>query len=107
LGGFGSSPTNYKGYIDSLQVLGKWYKDVRVFQVQYAGGFIEPKIKTWRSGQVTYYWSKYVGLIRVHVWTTKEGLNTTLKFNWNLKKYIETSSEYKFECVVNIFAPMR
>jgi hypothetical protein len=68
-------------------VLGKWYKDVRVFQVQYAGGFIEPKIKTWRSGQVTYYWSKYVGLIRVHVWTTKEGLNTTLKFNWNLKKY--------------------
>jgi hypothetical protein len=23
--------------------------------------------------------------------------------NWNLKKYIETSSEYKFECVANIF----
>ena len=32
-GGGGSSPTYYKGYLDSLQVLGSWYKDVRVFKV--------------------------------------------------------------------------
>ena len=86
--GFGSSPTYYKGHYDSMQVLGRWYKDVRVFQVQYAGGFVEPKnIKTWGDGQITYYWAKNVGLIRQHVWTKKDGLNTTFKFNWNLRRF--------------------
>ena len=85
----GSSPTYYKGHYDSMQVLGRWYKDVRVFQVQYAGGFIEPKnIKTWGDGQITYYWAKNVGIIRQHVWTKKDGLNTTFKFNWNLKRFL-------------------
>jgi hypothetical protein len=87
LGGYGSSPTYYKGYLDSLQVLGKWYKDVRVFQVQYAGGFVEPRIKTWGDGQITYYWAKNIGVVRVHVWTKKDGFDTTFKFNWNLKRY--------------------
>jgi hypothetical protein len=86
-GGGGSSPTYYKGYLDSLQVLGKWYKDVRVFQVQYAGGFVEPRIKTWGDGQITYYWAKNIGVVRVHVWTKKDGFDTTFKFNWNLKRY--------------------
>ena len=85
----GSSPTYYKGHYDSMQVLGRWYKDVRVFQVQYAGGFIEPKnIKTWGDGQITYYWAKNVGIIRQQVWTIKDGFNTTFKFNWNLKRYL-------------------
>jgi hypothetical protein len=89
IGGFGSSPTYYKGHYDSMQVLGRWYKDVRVFQVQYAGGFIEPKnVKTWGDGQITYYWAKNVGIIRQHVWTKKDGLNTTFKFNWNLKRFL-------------------
>jgi hypothetical protein len=85
--GYGSSPTYYKGYLDSLQVLGKWYKEVRVFQVQYAGGFVEPRIKTWGDGQITYYWAKNIGVVRVHVWTKKDGFDTTFKFNWNLKRY--------------------
>lgn len=87
LGGYGSSPTYYKGFLDSMKVLDRWYKDVRVFQVQYAGGFIEPKIKTWGDGQITYYWARNIGIIRTHVWTKKDGLNSTFKFNWNLKRH--------------------
>lgn len=86
LGGFGSSPTNYKGLLTNYSVLGKTYDTVRVFQVQYGAAFAEPKIGTTQTGQCTYYWAKKVGLIRLHVWTAKKD-QTTFKFNWNLKSY--------------------
>ncbi|MBL7812123.1 MAG: hypothetical protein JNL57_07850 [Bacteroidetes bacterium] len=85
-GGWGS-PTYYKGLLTNYTVLGKTYDTVRVFQVQYGAGFAEPKIKTTQTGQTTYYWAKGVGLIRLHVWTGKDGNNATFKFNWLLKEY--------------------
>jgi len=86
--GFGSSETRYHGYLDSLEVLGKWYKDIRIFQVAHSAGFAEPtNIGTTQTGQATYYWAKNIGIVRLHIWTAKRGLNTTFKFNWNLKSH--------------------
>lgn len=87
LGGFGSSSTYYKGLLTHYTVLGKEYDSVRVFQVQFGAGFAEPKIKTTKTGQATYYWAKGVGIVRLHIWTAKDGNNGTFKFNWLLKSY--------------------
>jgi len=87
LGGGGSAPTSYKGLLTDYKVLGKTYDSVRVFQVQHSGGFPEPNIPTTKMGQVTYYYAKGVGIVRIHVWTSKDGGGKTFKFNWNLKSY--------------------
>jgi hypothetical protein len=90
-GGGGSSPTYYKGYLDSLQVLGKWYKEVRVFQVQATSGWI--KLNSWRLQNlnhltgVEYYWSKDIGIIKTRVFTFDNVLNQPFTHNWNLKRY--------------------
>lgn len=92
LGGFGSSPTYYKGHYDSMQVLGRWYKDVRVFKVQVTSGWI--KLNSWRLPNlnhltsVEYYWSKHIGLIRTRVFTYDNVLNKPFTHNWNLKRYL-------------------
>jgi hypothetical protein len=91
-GGIGSSPTYYKGHYDSMQVLGRWYKDVRVFKVQATSGWI--KLNSWRLPNlnhltsVEYYWSKYMGLIRTRVFTYDNVLNKPFTHNWNLKRYL-------------------
>ena len=88
----GSSPTYYKGHYDSMQVLGRWYKDVRVFKVQATSGWI--KLNSWRLPNlnhltsVEYYWSKYMGLIRTRVFTYDNVLNKPFTHNWNLKRYL-------------------
>lgn len=90
LGGFGSSPTYYKGYYDSMQVLGKWYKDVRVFKVQATTGWIKPT--TWRIDNlnraisVQYYWAKHIGIIKTTVFAYDRVRNEPYTHNWNLKK---------------------
>ena len=84
----GSSPTYYRGYLDSLKVLGKWYREIRIFEVESGSTFPRPKsIETWENGQMTIYWAKNIGIVRMFVWTKKRSLNTTFKFNWNLKEY--------------------
>lgn len=89
LGGYGSSPTYYKGYYDSMEVLGKWYKDVRVFRVQATSGWI--KLKSWRLPNlnrltsIEYYWSRGIGIIRTKVFTYDYVLNKPFTHNWYLK----------------------
>ena len=89
--GSGSSPTYYKGHYDSMQVLGRWYKDVRVFKVQVTSGWI--KLNSWRLpyldryASIEYYWSKNIGLIRTHV-IIYDILNRPFIHNWNLKRYL-------------------
>jgi hypothetical protein len=88
-GGGGSSPTYYKGYIDSLQVLGKWYKDVRVFQYG-TSGFIRPNYKTeiLRDARMTMFWAKNVGVVKYYIQGGLWDNNLTpFWFNWNLKRY--------------------
>jgi hypothetical protein len=88
-GGGGSSPTYYKGYLDSLQVLGKWYKDVRVFQYG-TSGFIRPNYKTeiLRDARMTMFWAKNVGVVKYYIQGGLWDNNLTpFWFNWNLKRY--------------------
>jgi len=87
--GYGSSPTYYKGYLDSLQVLGKWYKDVRVFQYG-TSGFIRPNYKTeiLRDARMTMFWAKNVGVVKYYIQGGLWDNNLTpFWFNWNLKRY--------------------
>ncbi|NBP06849.1 MAG: hypothetical protein EBV15_11660, partial [Bacteroidetes bacterium] len=88
-GGGGSSPTYYKGYLDSLQVLGKWYKEVRVFQYG-TSGFIRPNYKTeiLRDARMTMFWAKNVGVVKYYIQGGLWDNNLTpFWFNWNLKRY--------------------
>jgi hypothetical protein len=89
--GYGSSPTYYKGYYDSLQVLGSWYKDVRVFKVQVTSGWIKPKLanlnRLSKYASMIYYWSKQIGLIRVEVEVGDLVSQKEYRHNWNLKRY--------------------
>lgn len=85
--GGGSSPTNYKGLIPKMTVLGKDYDSVRVFQVRTGGSFPFCKIKTWNSARLTFFWAKDVGLVRLYVETAYDGTKKALNFNWNLKEY--------------------
>jgi hypothetical protein len=88
-GGIGSSPTYYKGHYDSMQVLDRWYKDVRVFQYGTTG-FIRPttKIELLRDGTVTVYWARNVGIIKYNIYTGLwDGKQTPFRYNWNLKRY--------------------
>ena len=90
LGGFGSSPTYYKGHYDSMQVLGRWYKDVRVFQYGTTG-FIRPttKIELLRDATVTVYWARNVGIIKYNIYTGLwDGKQTPYRYNWSLKRYL-------------------
>jgi hypothetical protein len=89
--GYGSSPTYYKGYLDSLQVLGTWYKDVRVFKVQGTTGWT--KLNIWRlsnlnrSTSMQYYWAKGIGIVKIIVYTFDGVKNEPFTHNWNLRRY--------------------
>jgi hypothetical protein len=84
-GGF-SSPTKYKGLIPKMTVLGNVYDSVRVFQVKTGGAFPYCKIKTWNAARLTFYWANNVGLIKLYVETLRDGFNTPINFNWQLKE---------------------
>jgi hypothetical protein len=85
--------TSYNRYIQTLsnfKVLDKVYDTVRVFKVEYGGGFPLPKYPvTYNQGGVTYYWAKNVGLVRQHIETIAiiNGEEVIYRFNWNLKQY--------------------
>ena len=91
IGGGGSSPTYYSRYYDSLQVLGVWYKDIRVFKVQATSGWTKPKLnnldKLSKYASMIYYWSKKVGLIRIEVQVGDLISQKEYIHNWNLKTY--------------------
>ncbi len=85
-GGGGSSSTYYRGYLDSMQVLGKWYKDIRIFETRGAA-WPRCNIETWEGARYTIFWSKHIGLIKLFNEAQKRGFNTSFHFNWNLKNY--------------------
>ncbi len=82
--------TKYLGCKTNFKVLDKIYDTVRVFKVEYSGGFPLPKYPvTFEQGEVTYYWAKNVGLVRLHI-VTMAVINSEeviYRFNWNLKEY--------------------
>ncbi len=86
-GGYGSSPTYYKGLLTNYTVLGNTYDTVRVFQVQAGGTFPKCKIASWNIGTLKYYWAKNVGIIKISVNTAYDGLQVPCNFNWNLKSF--------------------
>jgi len=82
--------TKYLGCKINFKVLDKVYDTVRVFKVEYGGGFPLPKYPvTYNQGEVTYYWAKNVGLVRQHIETIAiiKGEEVIYSFNWNLKEY--------------------
>ena len=82
--------TKYLGCKTNFKVLDKVYDTVRVFKVEYLGGFPLPKYPvTYNQGGVTYYWAKNVGLVRQHIETIAiiKGEEVIYRFNWNLKEY--------------------
>lgn len=91
LGGFGSSPTHYKGLLTNYTVLGKTYDTVRVFQVQYTSGW--PKLNYWRYprlhylASVVYYWAKGVGMVQLRVLAWDKLSDEPFTHNWNLKSF--------------------
>ncbi len=88
--GGGTAGGKYLGCKTNFKVLDKVYDTVRVFKVEYSGGFPLPKYPlTTQSGEVTYYWAKNVGLVRQHVRTLAfiNSKRVIYSFNWNLKEY--------------------
>lgn len=86
-GGGGANSTFYRGYLDSMEVLNKWYKDIRIFEVERGATYPRVTgIETWEGAKQTIYWSKHVGIVRMHIYTIKRGFNTEFIFNWNLKE---------------------
>ncbi len=86
----GTAGTRYLGCKTNFKVLDKTYDTVRVFKVEYLGGFPLPKYPvTYNQGEVTYYWAKNVGLVRQHIETIAiiKGEEVIYRFNWNLKEY--------------------
>ncbi len=87
---FTVSRTKYLGCKTNFKVLDKVYDTVRVFKVEYGGGFPLPKYPmTTQNGEVTYYWAKNVGLVRQHIETFAfiNSKKVIYSFNWNLKEY--------------------
>jgi hypothetical protein len=86
----GTAGTRYLGCKTNFKVLDKIYDTVRVFEVEFGGGFPLPKYPvTTEQGRVTYYWAKNVGMLRMHVLTAGviNGNLVDYRFNWNLKEY--------------------
>lgn len=83
---FGSANTYYKGYLDSIEVLGKWYNDIRIFETQGAA-WPRCSVETWEGARYTIYWSKNIGIVRLFIESQKRGVNTPFNFNWNLKSF--------------------
>lgn len=84
----GSSPTFYRGFLDSIEILGKWYNHIRIFEVKLGSAWPRLKeIETWEGARYTVYWSKNIGIVKMNVVTAKKGQQKDFIFNWNLKEY--------------------
>ncbi len=90
-GGFGSSPTYYKGLLTNYTVLGKTYDTVRVFQVQATSGWPKPQSPRIESmdyiAGMRYYYAKNVGIVKITTYAWDYINKLPFTHSWNLKSY--------------------
>jgi hypothetical protein len=81
--------TTYKGILDSMNLSGVWYYNVKVYEVKGDPTWPDSKIPTNDFGTSTYYYAKNIGLIAI------KNIDSDNRYNdgrwitqtWKLKKY--------------------
>lgn len=78
--------TFYRGHLDSLNVLGKYYPDVHIFEVKWDITIVLPKtsIPLNESGKGFYYWSKGYGLVKIKHITHRLDDFSEFTHSWDL-----------------------
>lgn len=84
--GFSGSVTYYRGSLDSMLVLGKYYPDIQIFEVSRDGtiGVPQSSIPFVKMGKGVYYWSKGYGLIKIQLNTERYDDYTPFTHSWEL-----------------------